>query len=89
MPVLTIIGWIIIGFLASVIGLGGIGEKVRKIVQTLQKPVTKAVDFLVNTGLKLAGPLIRGIAGISGKVKAKVKITNTINNVSQSFKSKF
>ena len=63
---------IIIGFLASVIGLGGIGAKIREIVQTLQKPVNKALDFVINTGLKLAGPIIRGLAGVSGKVKAKV-----------------
>ena len=63
---------IIIGFLANVIGLGGIGEKVRSIVQKLQKPITKALDFVIKTGLKLAGPIIRGIKGISGKVKAKV-----------------
>lgn len=63
---------ILIGFLASVIGLGGIGEKVRKIVETLQKPFNKALDFVIKTGLKLAGPLIRRIKGIGSKVKAKV-----------------
>ena len=63
---------IIIGFLASLVGLGGIGQKIRSIVETLQKPVTKALDFVIKTGLKLAGPIIRGIKGISGKVKAKV-----------------
>ena len=47
---------IIIGFLASVIGLGGIGAKVREIVQKLQKPVNQALDFVIKTGLKLAGP---------------------------------
>ncbi|WP_175582723.1 phage tail protein [Nocardioides guangzhouensis] len=63
---------IIIGFLASVIGLGGIGQKIREIVQKLQKPVNKALDFVIKTGLKLAGPVIRGIAGIAGKVKGKI-----------------
>jgi len=63
---------IIIGFLASVIGLGGIGQKIREIIQKLQKPVNKALDFVIKTGLKLAGPIIRGLKGISGKVKAKV-----------------
>ncbi|WP_285031735.1 hypothetical protein [Mycolicibacterium sp. lyk4-40-TYG-92] len=63
---------ILIGFLASVIGIGGIGQKVREIIEKLQKPVTKAIDFVIKTGLKLAGPIIRGIKGISGKVKAKV-----------------
>ncbi len=63
---------ILIGFLASVLGLGGIGEKIRQIIETLQKPVNKALDFVIKTGLKLAGPIIRGIKGISAKVKAKV-----------------
>lgn len=63
---------ILIGFLASVIGIGGIGQKIREIIQTLQKPVNKALDFVIRTGLKLAGPIIRGIKGFAGKVKAKV-----------------
>lgn len=63
---------IIIGFLASVIGLGGIGQKIREIVQKLQKPVNQALDFVIKTGLKLAGPVIRGIAGIGAGVKKKV-----------------
>ena len=63
---------ILIGFLASVIGIGGIGQKIREIIGKLQKPVTKAIDFVIKTGLKLAGPIIRGLKGIGGKVKAKV-----------------
>jgi hypothetical protein len=63
---------IIIGFLASVIGLGNVGAKVREIVQKLQKPVNQALDFVIKKGLQLAAPIIRGLAGISSKVKAKV-----------------
>jgi hypothetical protein len=63
---------ILIGFLASAIGIGGIGEKIREIIATLQKPVNKAIDFVIKTGLKLAGPIIRGLKGIGSKVKAKV-----------------
>ena len=64
---------IIIGFLASAIGLGGIGAKIRSIIETLQKPVNKALDFVIKTGLKLAGPIIRGLKGIGGKIKAKLR----------------
>lgn len=64
---------IIIGFLASVLGIGGIGEKIREIVQALQKPVNKALDFIIKTGLKLAGPIIRGLKGIGSKIKAKLR----------------
>jgi hypothetical protein len=63
---------ILIGFLASAIGLGGVGQKIREIVGKLQKPVNKAIDFLIKQGLKLAGPIIRGLKGIGKKVKAKV-----------------
>ena len=47
-------------------------QKIRQIIETLQKPINKALDFVIKTGLKLAGPIIRGLKGISGKVKAKV-----------------
>lgn len=63
---------ILIGFLASAIGLGGIGQKIREIIAKLQKPVNKAIDFVIKQGLKLAGPIIRGLKGIGKKVKAKV-----------------
>jgi hypothetical protein len=63
---------ILIGFIASVLGIGGIGEKIKSIIQALQKPVNKALDFVIKQGLKLAGPVIRGLKGIGAKAKAKV-----------------
>jgi hypothetical protein len=63
---------ILIGFIASVLGIGGIGEKIKSIIQALQKPVNKALDFVIKQGLKLAGPVIRGLQGIGRKAKAKV-----------------
>lgn len=63
---------IIIGFLASAIGLGGIGAKIRSIIESLQKPVNKALDWVIKKGLTLAGPIIKAAKGVSGKVKAKV-----------------
>lgn len=63
---------IIIGFLASVIGLGGIGQKIREIVTTLQRPVNAALDFVIKKGLQLAGPIIRGLKGIGSRARAKI-----------------
>ncbi len=63
---------ILIGFIASVLGIGGIGEKIRSIIQKLQKPVMQAVDAVIKTGLKLAGPIIRGLKGVGAKAKAKI-----------------
>jgi hypothetical protein len=61
---------ILIGFIASVLGIGGIGEKIRSIIQALQKPFNKAIDFVIKQGLKIAGPVIRGLKGLGGKAKA-------------------
>ncbi|HEX7308476.1 hypothetical protein [Lentzea sp.] len=62
---------IIIGFLASAIGLGGIGAKIRSIIETLQKPVNRALDWVIKKGLTLAGPIIKGVKGLGAKAKAK------------------
>ena len=62
---------IIIGFLASAIGLGGVGQKIREIVEKLQKPFNKAIDFVIKTGLKLAGPVIRGITASAGRSRRR------------------
>ncbi len=64
---------IIIGFLASAIGLGGIGAKIRSIIESLQKPVNKALDWVIKKGLTLAGPIIRGVKGIGSKIKSKLR----------------
>jgi hypothetical protein len=41
-----------IGFLASLLGLGGLSEKIKKILETVQKPVNKVFDFLIDKAVK-------------------------------------
>lgn len=64
---------LLIGFLASLLGLGGISGKIQEILKKVQKPVEKAVDFVINGALKLARPIInaakRGAAWAKGKVE--------------------
>ncbi len=43
-----------IGFLASLIGLGGLTDRVQKIMAQLQKPITKAIDWLISKMMGLA-----------------------------------
>ena len=62
---------ILIGFFASAIGIGGIAEKIKEILQKLQKPVNMAIDFLIKKGLQLAAPIIGKLKGIGGKIKGK------------------
>ena len=63
---------LVIAFLANLLGLGGISDKIKSILKAVQAPINKALDFVIKGALKLAGPLIKGIKGIGAKVKAKV-----------------
>ena len=43
---------VVISFLASLLGLGGIAGKIQAIFQKLRKPVEKAVDWIIDKGAK-------------------------------------
>src|SRR6185436_6329483 len=55
-----------INFLASLLGLGGIGDKVRKIIETVRKPVNMAIQWLIK-GVKKIGKKLFGGAIAKGK----------------------
>jgi hypothetical protein len=40
---------VVIGFLASLLGLGGIPEKIRSVIDTVREPVGKAIDWVITT----------------------------------------
>ncbi|GAB5526561.1 MAG: hypothetical protein Roseis2KO_44330 [Roseivirga sp.] len=64
---------VILGLLANLAGLGGIGKSVSKVIKTIQKPVDKVVDpvigWLVKQGKKLSkkvkGALSGGSKGVA------------------------
>lgn len=56
---------VIISFLARLVGLGGIGEKIRKFITDIQAKVWAAIDKLVNAVVKKAKDLLA-----AGKAKA-------------------
>jgi hypothetical protein len=53
---------VLIGFLAALLGIGGLADKVKKLFQSLSKPVMKAVDWVVSK-----------IVGLAKKIWAKLK----------------
>ncbi|WP_092774536.1 phage tail protein [Actinokineospora terrae] len=53
---------VLIGALAAILGISGIADKVKKIIQSLSKPVMKVIDWVVDK-----------IAGIAKKLWAKLK----------------
>ena len=42
-----------ISFLASLLGLGGIADKIKSVIETIQKPVNRLIDKLIGGVLKL------------------------------------
>ena len=60
-----------ISFLASLLGLGGISEKIHSVIEKVQAPISKAVDFIVMGAVKGAKKLFGGAKKwIKGKVKS-------------------
>ena len=49
-----------ISFLASLLGLGGISEKIHSVIEKVQAPISKAVDFIVMGAVKGAKKLFGG-----------------------------
>ncbi|WP_334416722.1 MULTISPECIES: phage tail protein [unclassified Bradyrhizobium] len=52
---------VVIGFLASLLGLGGISEKIQAAIQNIQAPVYQAIDWLIGKAVdlvKAAGNLL-------------------------------
>lgn len=53
----------VIGFLASLLGLGGISEKIRGILQKIQEPVGKVIDQIIGTIVKAGKGLLARARG--------------------------
>jgi hypothetical protein len=60
----------IIGFLASLLGVGGIGEKIKSVINAVRKPINKAVDWVLK---KVVKPVAKAAARAVGFVKGKIK----------------
>src|SRR3954454_11175252 len=52
-----------ISFLASLLGLGGISEKIRSIIDTVRAPINKAVDWVVGGAVKTFKKMFGGAVG--------------------------
>jgi hypothetical protein len=53
---------VLIGFLAALLGVGGITDKVKEIIQAISRPITKVIDWVVDK-----------IVGVAKKFWAKLK----------------
>jgi len=70
---------VVISFLAALLGLGGISEKVKGIIERVRKPISKAIDWVINKAMNLAkaaGKLL-GIGKKEEKTEKPEKATET------------
>jgi hypothetical protein len=69
---------LVIGFLAQLLGLGGISKKIKEIIEKIQNFVDKAIDKaiakIVGVVKKLFGAVKAGVAGIVAWWKMKVNV---------------
>jgi hypothetical protein len=62
-----------IGFLASLLGLGGFSDKIKQIMNAIRGPINKAIDWVLKTVVKPVVRLaMRAVSWVGGKIdKAK------------------
>ncbi|MFI7115917.1 hypothetical protein [Amycolatopsis sp. NPDC049868] len=62
----------VLGFLASLLGLGGISEKIKSILEKVQAPVGKVIDTVVGTIVKAGKKIFKKLVRAGGDLKDKV-----------------
>jgi hypothetical protein len=62
---------VVISFLASLLGLGGISEKIREIIGKIRAPINKAIDWVINLAVKVVKAAGKLVTGLFGKKKDK------------------
>jgi len=65
---------LVIGFLASLLGVGGISEKIKEVINAVRRPLNMAVDWLLKTVVKpIARLAMKAVGWVKGKVAAGAK----------------
>lgn len=60
---------VIIGFLAALLGVGGITEKIKEVIEAIRKPINAAIDWVINKAVDMV-KAVGGFIGI-GKDESK------------------
>jgi len=69
---------VVISFMASLLGLGGISEKIQEIIQTVKEPIDNAIDWLISQAVKFAKKIGKKLG--FGKDKGKKEGENQGEN---------
>jgi Domain of unknown function (DUF4157) len=64
---------VVIGFLASLLGVGGISEKIKQVIETVRKPINAAIDWVIGKALQLVKAAGKFVGGLFGGKETKDK----------------
>jgi len=64
---------VIIGFLAALLGVGGISEKIKEIIQDIREPINAAIDWVINKAVDL----VKAVGGLLGFGKKDEPVAKT------------
>jgi hypothetical protein len=62
---------VVIGFLASLLGLGGISDKIKSVIEAIRKPIGEAIDWVIHKAVSLLKAGGKFVAGLFGGKDAK------------------
>jgi hypothetical protein len=62
---------VVIGFLAALLGLSGISEKIKEIIAAIRGPINKAIDWVINLAVKAVKAAGKLVGGLFGKKEEK------------------
>ena len=66
---------VILGLLASLLGLGGIGKSVKKVIKKIRKPIDSAVDKVIDFIVRQGRKLVKKVIGKAGAQKPRQQQT--------------
>jgi hypothetical protein len=64
---------LVISFLANLLGLGGISDKIKQIIQAVQRPIGQAIDFVIGGAIKAGKKLFTAIKGRFGRARGQLE----------------
>jgi hypothetical protein len=64
---------VIIGFLAALLGVGGISEKIKEVIEDIREPINAAIDWVINKAVDL----VKAVGGLLGFGKKEEPVAKT------------
>jgi hypothetical protein len=64
---------VMIGFLASLLGVSGISDKIKEVIDAIRKPINDAIDWVINKAVDL----VKAVGGLLGFGKKEEDVAKT------------